>query len=129
MVYWKIFIQAIQNAAIEDLERENDLAFDELFENDLREWIRKASDEEKEFIRGMNLNKWCGIPAFKDPEKLLVFNIGKGEFAFIRTDGNKVEKELNQLKALRQIRSFDTERKTELISFDDKAKLVASSKV
>jgi superfamily II DNA or RNA helicase len=114
-----------QKLAIEDLERENDLAFDELFENDLREWIRKASDEEKEFIRGMNLNKWCGIPAFKDPEKLLVFNIGKGEFDFIRTDGNKVEKEPNQLKALRQIRSFDTERKMELISFDDKAKLVA----
>lgn len=114
-----------QRLAIEDIERENDLAFDEMFENDLREWIRKASDEEKDFIRNMNLNKWCGIPAFKDPDKMLVFNTGKGEFEFIRTDGTKVEREANQLKALRQIRSFDNERKTELMSFDDKAQLVS----
>lgn len=114
-----------QKQAIESLERENDLAFDELFENDLREWIRKASDEEKEFIRNMNLNKWCGIPAFKDPDKMLVFNIGRGEFEFIRTDGISVEKEPNQLKALRQIRSFDTQRKTEILSFEDKAQLTA----
>ncbi len=119
---------ARQTQAIEELERENDLAFDELFENDLREWIRKATDEEREFMMNMNLNKWCGIPAFKDADKMLVFNIGKGEFEFIRTDGNKVERETNQLKALRQIRSFDTERKMELISFDDKARLVASAK-
>lgn len=116
-----------QRLAIEDMERENDLAFDEMFENDLREWIRKASDEEKDFIRNMNLNKWCGIPAFKDPDKMLVFNTGKGEFEFIRTDGTKVEREANQLKALRQIRSFDNERKTELLSFDDKTQLVSTS--
>ncbi len=117
-----------QKLAMEELERENDLAFDELFENDLREWIRKATDEQKDFILSMNLNKWCGLPAFKDKEKLIVFNVGKGEFEFIRTDGVKVEKEANQLKALRQIRSFDTERKTELLSFEEKKDLVAVAK-
>lgn len=113
-----------QKQAIEDLERENDLAFDELFENDLREWIRKASDEEKDFITNMNLNKWCALPTFSDAEKMMVFKIGKGEFDFIRTDGEKVEKETNLLKALRQIRSFDTERKAELINFEEKARLI-----
>src|SRR5690606_18205194 len=110
------------------LERENDLAFDEVFENDLREWIRRASDEEKEFIRNMNLNKWCGLPTFKDSEKMVVFNTGKGEFQFIRTDGIRVERELNQLKALRQIRSFDNARKTETINFEDKTRLVSIAK-
>src|SRR5690606_10545648 len=66
-----------QRQAIEDLERENDLAFDEVFENDLREWIRKASDEEKEFVQNMNLNKWCALPSFKGDDKLVVFNTGK----------------------------------------------------
>jgi hypothetical protein len=72
----------------------------------------------------MNLNKWCGIPGFKEPDKMLVFNVGKGEFEFIRTDGVKVEKEINQLKALRQIRSFDTNRMSELLTFDEKTQLV-----
>lgn len=117
-----------QKQAIEDLERENDLAFDEVFENDLREWIRRASDEEKEFIRNMNLNKWCGLPTFKDNEKMVVFNTGKGEFQFIRTDGIKVERESNQLKALRQIRSFDNERKAETIGFEDKTRLASIAK-
>lgn len=117
-----------QSQAIEDLERENDLAFDEVFENDLREWIRKASDDEKEFIRNMNLNKWCALPSFKDNEKMVVFNTGKGEFQFIRTDGARVERELNQLKALRQIRSFDNNRKTETVSFEDKARLTSIAK-
>ncbi len=112
-----------QQQAMEELERENDLAFDEAFENDLREFMRKASDEEKENIKNLNFNKYCGIPALKDHEKLLSFNVGKGEFEFIRTDGKKVAKEANQLKALRQIRSFDKERKVEKLSFDEKATL------
>lgn len=112
-----------QRQAMEELERENDLAFDEAFENDLREFMRKASDEEKENIRNLNFNKYCGIPTLKDDEKLLSFNIGKGEFEFIRTAGRKVAKEQNQLKALRQIRSFDKERKVEKLSFDEKAGL------
>ncbi len=110
-----------QKQAIEELERENDLAFDEAFENDLREFMRKATDEDKENIRNLNFNKYCGILSLKGQEKLLSFNIGKGEFEFIRTDGNKVAKETNQLKALRQIRSFDKERKVESLSFDEKA--------
>lgn len=114
-----------QRQAIEDLERENDLAFDEVFENDLREWIRKASDEEKEFVQNMNLNKWCALPSFKGDDKLVVFNTGKGEFQFIRTDGSKVERETNQLKALRQIRSFDNNRKTETIGLEDKLQLTS----
>ncbi len=112
-----------QKQAVEELERENDLAFDEAFENDLREFMRKASDEEKENIRNMNFNKYCGIPALKDDEKLLAFNVGQGEFEFIRTDGKKVAKESNQLKALRQIRSFDQERRAEKLTFDEKAAL------
>lgn len=110
-----------QKQAIEELERENDLAFDEAFENDLREFMRKATDEEKENIKNLNFNKYCGILSLKGHEKLLTFNVGKGEFEFIRTDGNKVAKEGNQLKALRQIRSFDIERKVEKLSFDEKA--------
>ena len=112
-----------QRQAIEELERENDLAFDEAFENDLREFMRKATDEEKENIVNLNFNKYCGIPALKDSEKLMAFNVGTGEFDFIRTDGVKVAKEPNQLKALRQIRSFDKERRLEKISFDEKAAL------
>jgi len=112
-----------QQQAIEELERENDLAFDEAFENDLREFMRKATDEEKENIRNLNFNKYCGIPALKGDEKLLSFNVGKGEFEFIRTDGTKVAKESNQLKALRQIRSFDRERRVEGLSFEEKEAL------
>ncbi|MGD0281431.1 MAG: helicase-related protein [Dissulfurispiraceae bacterium] len=112
-----------QKQAVEELERENDLAFDEAFENDLREFMRKASDEEKENIRNLNFNKYCGIPALKDDEKLLAFNVGQGEFEFIRTDGKKVAKEANQLKALRQIRSFDKERRAEKLTFDEKSAL------
>ena len=112
-----------QIQAMEELERENDLAFDEAFENDLREFIRKASDEEKENIRNLNFNKYCGIPALKGDDKMIAFNVGKGEFDFIRTDGNKVAKESNQLMALRQIRSFDRERRIERLSFEDKLAL------
>ncbi|MBI5192980.1 MAG: DEAD/DEAH box helicase family protein [Nitrospirae bacterium] len=112
-----------QDQAMEELERENDLAFDEAFENDLREFMRKASDEEKENIRNLNFNKYCGIPALKGDDKMIAFNVGKGEFDFIRTDGNKVAKESNQLMALRQIRSFDTERRIERLSFEDKLAL------
>lgn len=112
-----------QKQAVEELERENDLAFDEAFENDLREFMRMASDEEKENIRNLNFNKYCGIPALKENEKLLAFNVGKGEFDFIRTDGKKVAKESNQLLALRQIRSFDKERRIEKLLFDEKADL------
>lgn len=112
-----------QRQAIEELERENELAFDESFENDLREFMRKASDEEKENIKNLNFNKWCGIPALKSNDKLLVFNVGKGEFDFIRTDGTKVAKESNQLKALRQIRSFDKERRLETLTFNEKLAL------
>lgn len=116
-----------QRQAIEELERENELAFDEQFENDLREFMRKATDEQKENLRQMNFNKWCGIPSLKDLEKLLVFNIGKGEFEFIRTDGNRVAKEPNQLKALRLIRSFDEERKAEKLSFQEKEELIKTA--
>lgn len=116
-----------QRQAIEELERENELAFDEQFENDLREFMRKATDEQKENLRQMNFNKWCGIPSVKDPEKLLVFSVGKGEFEFVRTDGSKVTKESNQLKALRLIRSFDEERRVEKLSFLDKEALVATA--
>jgi len=117
-----------QKLAMEELERENDLAFDELFENDLREWMRKSSDSDKEFIKRMNLNKWCAISAFKDNNKMLVFKIGDGEFDFIRTDGNKVEKENNQLKALRQIRNFDNEWQIEQLNLNEKSDLVQRAK-
>src|SRR3990172_4259857 len=109
-----------QRQAIEELERENDLAFDEAFENDLRDFMRKASDKEKEDIKNLNFNKYCGISTLKDNDKLLAFNVGKGEFEFIRTDSNKVARESNQLRALRQIRSFDKQRKVERLSFDEK---------
>ena len=89
--------------------------------------MRRATDEEKETLRQMNFNKWCGIVSIKDPDKLLVFNIGKGEFEFIRTDGYRVAKESNQLKALRLIRSFDKERRQENISFEEKGSLIATA--
>ena len=103
-----------QKQAIESLERENDLAFDEVFENDLRVFMRKASDEEKERIRNLNLEKWCelnnlsrSIGKLTTDEKLLIFNIAKGEFRFIKEELNKVAEEKNHLKALTLIRSFD----------------------
>ena len=99
-----------QKQAIESLERENDLAFDEVFENDLRVFMRKASDEEKERIRNLNLEKWCESNKLTVDEKLLIFNIAKGEFRFIREESNKVAEEKNHLKSLTLIRSFDKER-------------------
>lgn len=99
-----------QKQAIESLERENDLAFDEIFENDLRVFMRKASDEEKERIRNLNLEKWCELEKLNNAEKLLIFNIAKGEFRFIKEELNKVAEEKNHLKALTLIRSFDKER-------------------
>ena len=113
-----------QRYALESLERENELAFDEEFENDLREFMRKASDAEKEKIKSLNFNKWCAIPTLKDNNKLMAYKIGEGEFDFIRTDGIKVSKEPNQLIALRQIRSFDKERQVERLSFDEKQRLM-----
>ena len=71
-----------QTEAVRELERENDLAFDEVFENDLREFMRKASDEEKERIRTLNLDKWCKINSLTKEQRLLIYNIAKGEFRF-----------------------------------------------
>lgn len=99
-----------QKQAIESLERENDLAFDEVFENDLRVFMRKASDEEKERIKNLNFEKWCLLNKITDKEKLLIYNIAKGEFRFIKEELNKVAEEKNHLKALSLIRSFDKER-------------------
>ena len=53
-----------QKLAIEDLERETNLPLMNCLKTIYGEWIGKASDEEKEFIRNMNLNKWCGLCAF-----------------------------------------------------------------
>lgn len=117
-----------QKQAIEELERENDLAFDELFENDLRDFMRKATDEEKENILQMNFNKWCSLTHLKDSEKLLTFSTGKGEFRYFKTDGNRVEEEKNQLKILNQIRSFDKERKIEKIPPSEKNELIQKVK-
>lgn len=105
-----------QKQAIESLERENDLAFDEVFENDLRIFMRKASDEEKERIRNLNLEKWCELNKLSNKEKLLIFNIAKGEFRFIKEELNKVAEEKNHLKALTLIRSFDKERQVVKLS-------------
>ena len=105
-----------QKQAIESLERENDLAFDEVFENDLRVFMRKASDEEKERIRNLNLEKWCELNKLTADEKLLIFNIAKGEFRFIKEELNKVSEEKNHLKALTLIRSFDKERQVVKLS-------------
>jgi len=106
-----------QKQAIESLERENDLAFDEIFENDLRVFMRKASDEEKERIRKLNFEKWCELNKLTPDEKLLIFNIAKGEFRFIKEESNKVAEEKNHLKALSLIRSFDKER--QLVKLSD----------
>ncbi|MEQ1724108.1 MAG: hypothetical protein ABL930_13110, partial [Pseudobdellovibrio sp.] len=62
-----------QKEAIEKLERENDLAFDEVFENDLREFMRKATDAEKEYILNMNLHKWVELPSIDENNKLIVY--------------------------------------------------------
>ncbi|MFA7421650.1 MAG: SNF2-related protein [Melioribacteraceae bacterium] len=106
-----------QKQAIESLERENDLAFDEVFENDLRIFMRKASDEEKERIKNLNLEKWCLLNKLTEKEKLLIYNIAKGEFRFIKEELNKVSEEKNHLKALTLIRSFDKER--QLVKLSD----------
>lgn len=108
-----------QKQAIESLERENDLAFDEIFENDLRVFMRKASDEEKERIRNLNLEKWCELKKLTNEEKLLIFNIAKGEFRFIKEELNKVAEEKNHLKALTLIRSFDKARQVVKLSDDE----------
>jgi ERCC4-related helicase len=113
-----------QKDAIEKLERENDLAFDEVFENDLRDFMRKATDAEKDYILNMNLHKWVEVPGMDENGKIMVFNIDKGVFEFIKTDGRKVEKEHNQLKVLNQLRSFDKERQTEKIKSEQKNDLV-----
>lgn len=115
--------RSTQKKAIEELERENDLAFDEVFENDLREFMRQSSDVEKESILNLNFNKWCAIPALEGKDKMMAFHVGVGEFDFIRTDGVKVARESNRLKALRQIRSFDRERQIEKITFAEKQSL------
>lgn len=99
-----------QKEAMQELERENDLAFDEVFENDLREFMRKASDDEKERIKTLNLDKWCKIDSLTKEQKLLIYNLTKGEFRFIRNDSNKIAEEKNHLRALNTIRSFNTER-------------------
>ncbi len=113
-----------QRKAIEELERENDLAFDEEFENDLREFMRKASDTEKDAILNINFNKWCAIPSLQGNNSLLSFNIGKGEFTFIETDGNKAKAEKNSVVGLRKIRSFDTMRQKEKLSYQQKSTLI-----
>jgi len=99
-----------QKEAIESLERENDLAFDEIFENDLRTFMRQAPDFEKEQMKSLNLEKWCLLNKLTAEERLLVYNIAKGEFRFIKEVESKVEEEKNHLKALNVIRSFDKNR-------------------
>lgn len=113
-----------QRSATEELERQNDLAFDEVFEKDLRDFIRSASDEEKDCLHAMNFNKWCSIPAVAEKDKLLVFNVGEGEFDYLTHDGAKIGRMDNQLAALRRIRSFDKERQTERIDFSEKQALI-----
>lgn len=113
-----------QQAAMDDLERQNDLAFDEVFENDLRDFMRSASDEERERLFAMNFNKWCNLPTVTGNDKLLVFNVGEGEFDYITHDGAKIGRMDNQLSALRRIRSFDRERQTERIDFAEKQTLI-----
>lgn len=108
--------KAKQQEAIKELERENDLAFDEAFENDLREFMRKASDEEKEKIKSLNLDKWSHINSLAKDHRLLIYNIARGEFRFIRNEENKVAEIKNHLNALNTIRNFDTERQALQIS-------------
>lgn len=116
-----------QKEAIEKLEKENDLAFDEVFENDLREFMRKASDAEKEYIRNMNLNKWIALPSIDKNLKIMAFKLAAGTFEFIVTDGEKVRRENNQLKVLNQLRSFDKKRQIEKISSKQKQDVVAKA--
>ncbi|MCB9336463.1 MAG: DEAD/DEAH box helicase family protein [Flavobacteriales bacterium] len=111
-----------QKQAIESLERENDLAFDEVFENDLRTFMRKASDDEKERIRNLNLEKWCDLEKLTEKERLLLFNIAKGEFRFMMYDG-KISEQKNHLKALTTIRSFDQNRQEVKIDNNEKNSL------
>ena len=113
-----------QRNATEELERQNDLAFDEVFENDLRDFMRGASDEERERLFAMNFNKWCSIPTVAGKDKVLVFNVGEGEFDYLTHDGAKIGRMDNQLAALRRLRSFDRERQTERIGFDEKQALI-----
>lgn len=117
-----------QRNATEELERQNDLAFDEVFENDLRDFMRGATDEERARLLDMNFNKWCAIPALSEKNKLIVFNIGEGEFDYLTHDGAKIGRMDNQLAALRSIRSFDKERQTERIGFDEKQTLIGQAK-
>jgi len=71
----------------------------------------------------MNFNKWCGIPSLQKTDTLLSFNIGKGEFVFIETDGIKGRAEKNTIAGLRKIRSFDKERQKEQLSYQQKTVL------
>jgi superfamily II DNA or RNA helicase len=116
-----------QRSASEELERQNDLAFDEVFENDLRDFMRSASDEEHERLLAMNFNKWCGMPTVAGSEKLLVFNIGEGEFDYLTHDGARIGRMDNQLAALRRIRSFDRVRQKELLRFEEKERLIRNA--
>jgi len=120
-----------QTEAIEELERENDLAFDEQFENDLREFFRRATDEEKEKLLSMNFNKWCGIQTLKSNEKILTFKTGEKDFDFFKIqDNNKFEIITNKITALNLIRNynsnvgFDTERQIETIKWKEKENLI-----
>jgi len=88
-------------------------------------FMRKASDEEKERIRNLNLEKWCELKKLTPDEKLLIFNIAKGEFRFIKEELNKVAEEKNHLKALTLIRSFDKKRQVVKISDNE----ISESKV
>jgi superfamily II DNA or RNA helicase len=106
--------------ALEELERENDLAFDESFENDLRTFLRTASDEEKARLLKMNFNKWCSVPTMGAEERLMSFKVGKGEFEFIVAQNGKVREEENALIALKKIRSFDKERQKERLTQKEK---------
>ncbi len=113
-----------QKEAVEKLERENELAFDEVFENDLREFMRKATDTEKEYIQSMNLQKWIELPSIDENSKVMAFHIDKGVFEFIKSDGRRVEKEPNQLKILNLLRSFDKERQTVKLSANNRKELI-----
>ena len=80
--------------------------------------MRKASDEEKDHIKNLNLEKWCLLDKKLTPkEKLHIYNIAKSEFRFIKEESGKVAEEKNHLKALTTIRSFDKER--QLVKLSD----------
>ncbi|MBV5350256.1 hypothetical protein JZU71_03720, partial [bacterium] len=53
-----------------------------------------------------------------------MFNVGEGEFDYLTHDGAKIGRMDNQLAALRRLRSFDKERQTEHIGFDEKQTLI-----